>query len=83
MQMVLGMSAAQRRALEALIADRENPQSPEYHRWLTPEEFGARFGASQEKAARVTAWPRASGMTDVSISRSPVARRLLRHGGHG
>jgi hypothetical protein len=69
MQVVLEMSAAQRRALEAFIADRENPQSPGFHRWLTPDEFGERFGASPEKVARVTAWLRASGMTDVSVSR--------------
>jgi len=67
--MVLRMSAAQHRALETFIADRENPQSPGFHLWLTPDEFGEQFGASQEKAAKVAAWLRASGMTEVSISR--------------
>ena len=69
MQIVLTMSAGQRRALESFIADRENPQSPGFHRWLTPDEFGEQFGASQETAAKVAAWLRGSGMTGVSISR--------------
>jgi len=69
MQIVLRMSAGQHRALETFIADRENSQSPAYHKWLTPEQFGARFGAPQEKVAKVTQWLRSSGMSDVGISR--------------
>src|SRR3954447_20092607 len=30
--------------LESFLADQQNPSSPNYHRWLTPEQFADRFG---------------------------------------
>src|SRR5258708_5749827 len=33
-------SDAQQRELDQLLADQQNPSSANYHRWLTPEEFG-------------------------------------------
>ena len=30
--------------LARLIAAQQDPASPEYHRWLTPDEFTSRFG---------------------------------------
>src|SRR5215472_10562382 len=39
-------SAAQTTALAQLLDDQQNPASPLYHSWLTPEEFGDRFGLS-------------------------------------
>src|SRR5690348_12847150 len=32
--------------LEDFLASQQNPKSSDYHRWLTPEQFGARFGLS-------------------------------------
>ena len=42
--------------LEQFLGDQQNPSSPQFHRWLTPEQFGERFGASLEDVALVTAW---------------------------
>jgi subtilase family serine protease len=42
-------AAAER--LESLLAEQQEPSSPNYHRWLTPEEFGNRFGAASEDLA--------------------------------
>ncbi|MDE3195098.1 MAG: hypothetical protein KGN84_02055, partial [Acidobacteriota bacterium] len=33
-------SAAQQADLDQLLADQQNPSSPNFHKWLTPEEFG-------------------------------------------
>src|SRR5215510_12806159 len=36
----------QQAALEALLREQQDPSSANYHQWLTPEEFGDRFGLS-------------------------------------
>lgn len=63
MVLVLGRSAAQQADLDALTAAQQVPQSPLYHQWLTPEEFGSRFGASESDVAQITAWLTARGFT--------------------
>src|SRR4051812_16249668 len=40
------MSAGQQTELDRLLADQQNPSSARYHKWLTPEEYGDRFGLS-------------------------------------
>src|SRR5262245_2150707 len=49
-------TAEQQAELEALLARQQDPASPDYHRWLTPEEYGQRFGLSQDDLATVTGW---------------------------
>jgi pseudomonalisin len=61
MTLVLRRSSDQQAALDALLAAQQNPQSPEYHKWLSPEEFGARFGLSQSDIDKLTAWLQESG----------------------
>src|SRR5690349_2939509 len=51
-------SARQQADLDRLLADQQNPSSPDYHRWLTPEEFGDRFGLSPSDHSKVVAWLR-------------------------
>lgn len=72
LRVVLRPGAAQHAALERFVADQQNPLSPEYHRWLTPEQFATRFGASRADATRVVAWLESQGMSDVRISRGGV-----------
>ncbi len=57
--------------LEALLAAQHDPSSPSYHRWLTPEEFGRRFGASDEAVAAVLDWLQAHGFAidDIAAGR--------------
>jgi kumamolisin len=47
--------------LAALRRDLQNPSSPDFHRWLTPAEYGARFGQDPASYAAVSAWLRAQG----------------------
>src|SRR5690348_9261488 len=42
---VLSRSAAQESDLQALITAQQTP-GPLYHKWLSPEEFAARFGVA-------------------------------------
>ncbi|HUK12488.1 MAG TPA: protease pro-enzyme activation domain-containing protein [Thermoanaerobaculaceae bacterium] len=61
MILTLKISPEKRAALDRLLADQQDPSSPEYHHWLTPEEFGTRFGATQDEVALVTDWLRSHG----------------------
>ena len=64
------MSAAQQADLNQFLADLQNPNSPSYHQWLTPAQFGARFGMSSSDLAKVTSWVTGQGLSVVSISPS-------------
>src|SRR5689334_19082666 len=44
--LVLKGSAEQEAALDELLARQQDRSSPDYHQWLTPEQFAERFGAS-------------------------------------
>jgi pseudomonalisin len=47
--------------LRVLLAAQQDPASPAYHRWLTPAEFGARFGPAPPDLHRVERWLRDRG----------------------
>lgn len=47
MVLLLKPSPAQQAALDALVEAQQDSQSPLYHQWLTPAEYGAQFGASR------------------------------------
>jgi subtilase family serine protease len=47
--------------LQALLEAQVRPGAPQYHQWLTPAAFEARFGPTTDTIARVTAELRAHG----------------------
>jgi subtilase family serine protease len=53
-----------------LIDEMTQPGSPNFHRWLTAEEFGSRFGISQEDIARITSWLSSHGFHIDAVSPS-------------
>jgi subtilase family serine protease len=64
--------------LTQLLADLQDPSSPDYHHWLTPGEFTARFGPTPDDLAQVSAWLTQQGFTVTSAS---AADRLVRFTG--
>jgi subtilase family serine protease len=68
MQLVLTRSADQESALETLQAQQQNPSSPNYHSWLTPEQFGQQFGPSDQDIQKITAWLQSEGFTVNQVS---------------
>ena len=54
--LVLGQTPEQQADLDRLLTAQQDPSSPDYHRWLTPEQYADRFGASPEDIAKITAW---------------------------
>ena len=47
--------------LEALLQGQQDPGSSDYRRWLTPAEFGRRFGQSAALIERTRAWLESNG----------------------
>ncbi len=45
-QIMFQQTAAQREDLDELLAAQRDPSSPEYHNWLTTEQYADRFGLS-------------------------------------
>ena len=54
--LVLSPSPSQQAALDQLLAQQQNPSSPNYHQWLTPERYADRFGVSQADVDKISAW---------------------------
>jgi subtilase family serine protease len=50
-------------ALDSLLSELQNPQSPLYHKWLRPAEFNARFGPDPASIAAVRLEIEAYGLT--------------------
>jgi uncharacterized protein (TIGR03437 family) len=67
--MVLQPSAARQADLEAFLARQQNPSSPDFHRWLKPEEYASRFGVSQSDIDRITTWLGTQDMKVLSVAR--------------
>ncbi len=53
----------QQSELDRLVGDQQNPASPNYHKWLTPEEFADRFGLSPHDVSEILSWLRSQGFT--------------------
>jgi Pro-kumamolisin, activation domain/MBG domain (YGX type)/Bacterial Ig-like domain (group 3) len=60
--LVLQRSPEQQTELDNLLARQQQPTAPEYHKWLTPQEYGEHFGVSQQDIAKISAWLEAQGM---------------------
>ncbi|MGC2581724.1 MAG: protease pro-enzyme activation domain-containing protein, partial [Acidobacteriaceae bacterium] len=63
MHLVLQRSAAQETALRQYIAEAHTPGSANYHKWLTPAEFGQRFGPSDQDIATIQSWLTSHGFS--------------------
>ncbi len=56
-------SAAQQADLDRFLVAQQNPSSPDFHKWLTPEQFADRFGVSTSDHSKVVAWLQSEGLT--------------------
>lgn len=74
MMLELEPSAAQQAELDALVEAQHDPHSPLYQHWLTPAEYGARFGASARDVARICVWLRSHGFAidEVAANRRQI-----------
>lgn len=71
-------SAAQQSELEGLLARQADRSSPDYHRWLTPVQFGDRFGLSPADYQAVVDW---LGSRHLHIEQVARARNFVSFSG--
>ena len=67
--LVFRLSPTQQADLDRLLHNQQNPSSPSYHQWLTPEQYADRFGMSRNDLAKVSAWLQSQGLTVSGTSR--------------
>src|SRR5208337_3349558 len=56
MILLLKIAPEKQAALDRLAAEQQDFSSSNFHKWLTPEEFGERFGRSRQEIATVEGW---------------------------
>ena len=61
-------------ALERYIDELHDPASPNYHHWLTAEQFGERYGVERADVEKVAAWLDSYGFT---VHGSPASGLLI------
>ena len=79
MLLVLRRSPEQEFALQKLLDAQQDKASPEYHRWLTPDDFGARFGPSDQDLQLITGWLQTHGF---QINRVSHGRTVIEFSGN-
>ena len=70
MKLVFQLTPEQQSSLDTLLRQQLDRSSPNYHQWLTPEQYAARFGVSPSDLARVTVWLRQRGFAAILAARS-------------
>lgn len=68
--MMFKPSDAQQTALDDLLRQQQDPNSANYHAWLSPAEFAARFGISLNDRSKAVSWLKAEGFTIDDIAQN-------------
>ena len=61
MLLVLKRTPDQQAALAKLMDDQQDKASPNYHKWLSPEQFGQQFGPTDADVQIITVWLQSHG----------------------
>jgi uncharacterized protein (TIGR03437 family) len=67
--LTLAQSESQQAELDKLLSEQQTPGSPNYHHWLTPDEYAQRFGAGKDDLNKIAQWLRSQGLAVASIAR--------------
>jgi subtilase family serine protease len=69
MRLVLSRSTGQQAALDSYLAQLQDKSSPNYHKWLTPEQFGQLYGPADSDIAALVAWLESHGLQVETVSK--------------
>lgn len=69
MLLVMKRSPDQEAALRKFLLELHETASPNYHRWITPEQFGQRFGVAEQDIRKVSSWLESHGLQIGSVSK--------------
>ena len=76
--LVLQRAPDQETTLRQLLDDQQVNSSPNYHKWLTPGEFGLRFGPADADIQAVTGWLTSQGFR---VDRVAAGRTVIEFSG--
>jgi len=71
-RLVLSRSTEQQAALNSYLAQLQDKSSPNYHKWLTPEQFGQLYGLSDSDIAALVAWLESHGLQVETVSKGRI-----------
>jgi subtilase family serine protease len=69
---VLSRAPQLQAAFIQLLADQQDPASPRYHQWLTPQQAGEIYGPTQHDIDALTAWLTSRGLAPSELSPSRI-----------
>src|SRR6266849_591106 len=67
MLLLLQRSPEQGVALQQLMSEQQSKDSPNFHKWLTPEQFGQQFGPADADIQAVTQWLTGQGFQNIKV----------------
>lgn len=68
MLLLLQRSPQQETALRSLIDQQQSKASPNYHQWLTPQQFGQQYGPAPADIQTITNWLQSHGFQIARVS---------------
>ena len=79
MLLLMKRSEAQQAALLTLMEQQQDKSSANYHAWLTPQDFGTRFGPAEADIQTVTDWLTSQGF---SVDKVYSGRNVIEFSGN-
>ncbi len=67
MTLLLQRSPEQETALRQLLEQQQDKSSPNFHKWLTPDQFGKQYGPADTDIQAVTDWLTSRGFTGIKV----------------
>src|SRR5579871_1809121 len=61
--MQIRLALHHQQALDTLLAEQQNPASPNYHKWISSEDFQRRFGPTPAQVKAISKWLVTEGFT--------------------
>ena len=74
MLLLLQHTPEQETAVNRLLEEQQHESSPNFHNWLTPEQYGEQFGPSPEEIQAVTGWLRSHGFQVANVAKGRHGR---------
>jgi len=64
--LLLQRTPDQEQALQQLLEQQQSKDSPNYHAWLAPEQFGRQFGVADADIQAITQWLASHGFAQIN-----------------
>jgi hypothetical protein len=74
--LVLQRSPEMQAAFDAFVESQYEPNSPNFHQWLTPEQIGEQFGPATSDITKVTNWLGSHGLAVNEVSKDRMTIRF-------